>query len=71
MNEMDRRINLIELNDATISGTKFTTVDWATQKAFIESDRNSLDKRILKLEENSIVIKESLLEIKAILKEPR
>jgi uncharacterized protein YdcH (DUF465 family) len=71
MNEMDRRITAIEMNAATISGTKFTTTDWATQKAFIESDRNALDKRILKLEENSAVIKESLMEIKSILKEQK
>lgn len=71
MNEMDERINAIELSNATISGTKFTSNDWATQKAFIESDRNALDKRILKLEENSAVIKESLIEIKSILKEKR
>ncbi len=68
MNEMDKRINLIELNAATISGTKFTSSDWATQKAFLDADINTLDRKILKLEENGIFIKESLIDIKAILK---
>jgi len=71
ISEMDKRINVLELSNATNSGTKFTTADWATQKAFIESDRNSLDKRVLKLEENSLVIKEFLIEIKSILKTPK
>jgi chaperonin cofactor prefoldin len=64
-------VKSLELNNATSVGNKFTNTDWANAKTILDNERNSIDRRIVRLEENSIVIKDALLEIKQILKESR
>jgi hypothetical protein len=71
INELDKRVNSMELSNAAISGNRFTSNDWTTAKAIIDADRNAIDRRIVRLEENSVVIKDSLVEIKQILKETK
>ena len=71
MNEMDNRISSLELAGATVSGNRFTSTDWATAKSVMDADRNAVERRLIKLEETSSTIKDSLLEIKSILKETR
>ena len=64
-------VKSLELNNASLSGSKFTTADWANAKTVLDNERNAIDRRIVRLEENSIAIKDALLEIKQILKESR
>ena len=65
---IENSIKSLELVNATVSGNRFTTNDWATAKSILDSERNSIDRRIIRLEENSVVIKDALVEIKQILK---
>lgn len=68
ISENERAIRNIELNAATVSGTRFTSTDWTIQKNLIDSERLALDRRIIRLEESLPVIKDTLLEIKQELK---
>jgi hypothetical protein len=68
---IEKSIKELELSAAIVSGSKFTASDWSTAKTVLDADRNAIDRRIVRLEENSVVIKDSLAEIKQILKETR
>ena len=71
INNIENSVKVLELNNATIAGSKFTASDWATAKTVLDADRNAIDRRIVRLEENSVVIKDALMEIKQILKEDK
>jgi hypothetical protein len=71
INNVENSIKVLELSNATIAGSKFTATDWANAKSVLDADRNAIDRRIVRLEENSAVIKDALIEIKQILKEQR
>ena len=64
-------VHRIELNEASAEGNKFTFTDWSKLKASLDNKDNELDRRIMRLEDNSTVIKDSLLEIKASLNKQR
>ena len=66
--DLDKRINTIELANATTSGNRFTSSDWTTAKAILDADRNVFERRLIKLEETNSVIKDSLVEIKELVK---
>jgi hypothetical protein len=69
INNIEIAIKSLEMKNAATDGSKFTVSDWANAKSILDSDRNAIDRRIIRLEENSVVIKDSLLDIKQILKE--
>lgn len=71
INDIEKSVKQLELTAATVAGSKFTAGDWATAKSVLDADRAVIDRRIVRLEENSVVIKDSLTEIKEILKEKR
>lgn len=61
---LEGKVQTIEVTMATTAGNRFTSNDWVTAKSLIDTDRNSLDRRIMRLEESLPVIKDTLLEIK-------
>jgi hypothetical protein len=71
INDVEKSIKSLELSNATIAVSKFTTTDWANAKTVLDADRSAIDRRIVRLEENSVVIKDALIEIKQILKEQK
>jgi hypothetical protein len=71
ISNVENSIKTLELSNATIAGSKFTSTDWANAKSVLDADRNAIDRRIIRLEENSIVIKDALIEIKQILKDQK
>jgi len=71
INDIEKSVKSLEINAALIAGSKFTATDWSNAKTILDADRNAIDRRIVRLEENSVVIKDSLMEIKEILKEQR
>ena len=71
INDVEKSVKGLELSAATIAGSKFTAMDWAAAKSALDADRNTIDRRIIRLEENSVVIKDALIEIKQILKEQK
>ena len=68
---LETKIQQIEISQASYEGSKFTNSDWNLAKNVLDTNYNKLDLRVTRLEDNSIAIKESLLEIKQILKELR
>lgn len=69
INEVEKSVKNLELSAATNAGSKFTSSDWINAKSIIDADRSAIDRRLVKLEENNITIKDSLAEIKQLLKE--
>jgi hypothetical protein len=61
---IEKSIHQIELTTSAISANKFTTTDWISAKSMMDAEKNSLDRRIMRLEESIPVIKDSLIEIK-------
>jgi hypothetical protein len=64
---LEGKVQTIEVSLASTSGSRFTSADWSTAKSIIDSDRNSLDRRVMRLEESLPVIKDTLIDIKAII----
>jgi hypothetical protein len=71
INSIEKSVKDLEIMEATSSGSKFTTLDWVNAKNSIDSTQSSIDRRLIKLEENNITIKDSLAEIKQLLKEKK
>lgn len=63
MRELDGRVSTLEIKDAKMDASKFTTGDWAQAKARMDEDRANLDRRITRLEEAVPAIKETLMRI--------
>lgn len=61
--EVENRVYSLEIKDATITGNRFTSSDWMTQKSLIDADKLATERRITKLEEAIPTIKESLIRI--------
>ena len=64
ISENEQAIHKLEVSDAETSGNRFTSGDWANAKAVLDSDRLSMDRRIIRLEESLPTIKDTLIEIK-------
>lgn len=60
---LDIRVSAIELNNASFNGNKFTAADWSIQRALIDADKLTTEKRITVLESTIPQIKESLIRI--------
>lgn len=71
ISSLETKIHQIEISQASYEGSKFTNGDWNTAKNVLDTNYNRLDLRVTRLEDNGIAIKESLVEIKQILKEQR
>lgn len=61
---IEQKVHELELVGATSSGNRFTSNDWQTNKALLDAERLSMDRRIIRLEESLPSIKDSLLEIR-------
>ena len=61
---LEGKVQNIEVSMATTSGNRFTSGDWVTAKSLLDTERTSMDRRIIRLEESIPVIKDSLIEIK-------
>lgn len=64
IDSIDGKVHALEVKGAETAGNRFTTNDWAAQKALLDASQMSLDRRIMRLEESIPAIKESLMEIK-------
>jgi len=69
INETENRISKLELASAATSGNRFTSNDWAAAKMIMDTERMAMDRRIIRLEEALPGIKDSLIEIKQLIKE--
>ena len=64
----ENKIQALELTSAADHATKFNMTDWNSAKTIMDNDRMALDRRLMRVEENSTVIKESLNRIESGLK---
>lgn len=55
-----QRLNVMDVDRASAVATKFSTADWAIAKAAIDEKFNASDRRMWRLEENSVQINKSL-----------
>ena len=69
LDQLNNRVQTIELKQAETSGNRFTSADWTNAKTIIDADRLALDKRLIVVEENNRQVREMLVEIKQDLKE--
>jgi hypothetical protein len=60
---LDDRVDAIEVDNARIDGSRFTTQHWTEAKARLDEDRVNLDRRLTRLEESIPQIKETLIRI--------
>ena len=61
---IENKVQQLELQGAATSGNRFTSIDWQTNKAILDNERLALDRRMIKQEEMSLIIKDSLMELK-------
>lgn len=66
---LENKVQAIELSTAAITANRFTSGDWVTQKNLLDAERMSMDRRIIKLEETTVYIKDSLVRIENIITE--
>jgi len=71
LNDVEKSIKSLEISEATSAGSKFTSLDWVNAKTIIDTNQSAIDRRLVKLEENNSTIKDSLAEIKQLLKEKK
>ena len=67
--EIEKRVYTMELASATTNGNRFTSGDWTSAKTILDNERLQMDRRLIKLEESIPNIKDSLTEIKLMIKE--
>ena len=60
INAQDERIRSVELLIAETSGNRFSSKDWALNKAVLDQRHNILDRRTTRLEENMLAIRDIL-----------
>ena len=65
INKVEDIVHTLELNSASSNSNKFTNTDWITAKAVLENNQQAIDRRVMRLEENSTVIKDSLIRIES------
>jgi len=63
INTIENKVQALEVSNAATSSNRFTSTDWNNNKSLIDADRLALDRRVMRLEENSTSIKESLQRI--------
>ena len=63
LNNLDERIDVLEVTSAKNDSNKFTAQHWVDAKSRMDEDRAIIDRRITRLEEAIPQIKESLLRI--------
>jgi hypothetical protein len=62
--EIERSVKQLELSSASTSGNRFTSGDWTKAKEILDSERLSMDRRVIRLEESIPMIKETQFDIK-------
>jgi hypothetical protein len=67
--EVEHAVKALEITSASTNGNRFTTNDWVTAKSILDTERLAMDRRIIRMEESIPAIKDSLIEIKAQLRE--
>jgi hypothetical protein len=69
LDHLDKQVADIYLTTTKAEVTQFTNKEWIIAKSILDSEKISTEKRIIRLEESLPVIRESLAEIKASIKE--
>jgi len=65
---VENKVQALEITSAADHANKFTVVDWSIAKTTMDTDRLALDRRLIRVEENSTVIKDALIRIESGLK---
>jgi hypothetical protein len=58
--QVNERVSALEMESARTSGNRFTSMDWVAAKSAIDATVNSHDKRITRMEDAVLSIKETL-----------
>lgn len=69
--EIQQRLNLIDVNTATATASRFTSAEWIIGKAAIDAQLSLNERRIFKLESSIDQIGKDILEIKQNTKRPQ
>jgi len=65
---IETSVHELQLTAASTSGNKFTSGDWVKSKTVLDTERLALDRRLIRVEETIPIIKESLEDIKDMLR---
>lgn len=63
INKVEDSVHQMEINVATTDGNRFTSMDWVVAKNALDAKQTDIDRRVMRLEETSVIIKESLIRI--------
>jgi hypothetical protein len=65
INNMEKSIRSLEISMATAQSNRFTSMDWITNKTILDSDKLAIDRRVMRIEETNVAVKDSLIRIEA------
>jgi len=71
LGKVEGMVTELRLGAEKTSGNRFTSVDWLSNKAVLDSDRQAMERRVIVLEQNFIQCRDILLEIKSEIKSLR
>jgi len=63
INNMEKSIRSLEISMATAQSNRFTNMDWITNKTILDSEKLAIDRRVMRIEEANVAVKDSLIRI--------
>ncbi len=64
INNIEKEVHELQISEASVSSSRFTAMDWQTNKSIIDQQHLITSQRILVVEENLKNLKEVMMEIR-------